>query len=118
MVCLVYTSPEAITSSFWRNALSRQLKTAISFIAIDEVHLIEEWGSTFRPSYKELSFIRSCLPTVPIMALSATAPLFLITSVTQHLNMPDYVLVSGSLNRPNLYFLWIHPPLFRQSSTC
>ncbi|XP_062512475.1 uncharacterized protein LOC134188296 [Corticium candelabrum] len=38
------------------------------------------------------------------MALSATAPLFLITSVTQHLNMPDYVLVSGSLNRPNLYF--------------
>ena len=104
MVCLVYTSPEAITSRFWRNALSRQLKTAISFIVIDEVHLIEEWESTFRPSYKELSFIRSCLPTVPIMALSATAPLFLITSVTQHLNMPDYVLVSGSLNRPNLYF--------------
>ena len=60
--------------------------------------------STLRPSYKELSFIRSCLPTVPIMALSATAPLFLITSVTQHLNMPDYVLVSGSLNRSNLYF--------------
>ena len=77
MVCLVYTSPEAITSSFWRNALSRQL-TAISFIAIDEVHLIEECGSTFRLSYKELGFIRSSLPTVPIMALSATAPLVLI----------------------------------------
>ena len=52
-------------------------------------------GSTFRPSY---------LPNVPILALSATAPLFLITSVTQHLNMPEYVLVPGSLNRPNLYF--------------
>ena len=75
---------------FWRNALSRQLKTAISFIAIDEVHLIEEWGLHLDLLKKELSFIRSCLPTVPIMALSATAPLFLITSVTQHLNMPMF----------------------------
>ena len=102
MVCLVYTSPEAITSSFWRNALSRQLKIAISFIAIDEVHLIEEWGSTFRPSSKELSsFLPAYCPNYGSLSNSSTFPYYFCNP---HLNMPDYILVSGSLNRPNLYF--------------
>ena len=99
----VYMSPEAITGKFCRKAMSERLKEVITFIAIDEAHLIEDWGK-FRPAYKELNYIRSCLPFVPLMALSATAPQQLIVSVTQQLNMPDYVLVSGSLNRHNLFF--------------
>ena len=99
----VYMSPETITRKFFRNAMSERLKDVTSFIAIDEAHLIEDWGK-FRPAYKKLNYIRSCLPSVPLMALLATAPRHLIVSVTQRLNMPDYVLVSGSLNRPNLFF--------------
>ena len=80
------------------------LKSVVSFIAIDEAHLIEEWGSRFRPSYKELNFIGACLPSVPLMALSATAPVPLIASVTRELCMVDYELVSAPLNRPNLFY--------------
>lgn len=101
---LVYMSPEVITGKFWRKAMSERLKEVLSFIAIDEVHLIEDWGSTFRPSYKELNYIRSCLPSVPLMALSATAPRHLIVAITRELSMSDYVLVSASLNRSNLFF--------------
>ena len=104
LLVLVYMSPEAITAKFWRNAISHKLKDVLSFIAIDEVHLIEDWGATFRPSYKELNFIRSCQPSIPLMALSATAPTHLIFSITRELNMFDYVLVSAPLNRPNLFF--------------
>ena len=80
------------------------MKTVISFFAVDEAHLIEEWGSTFRPAYKDLTFIRSCLPSVPIMALSATAPRRLISAITYDLGMSQHVLISGPLNRPNLFF--------------
>ena len=64
----VYMSPEAITGKFCRKAMSERLKEVISFIAIDEAHLIEDWGK-FRPAYKELNYIRSCLPSVPLMSL-------------------------------------------------
>ena len=63
----VYMSPKAVTGKCCRKAMSERLNDVISFIAIDEAHLIEDWGK-FRPAYKELSYIRSCLPSVPLMA--------------------------------------------------
>ena len=58
------------------------MKTVISFFVIDKAQLIEEWGSKFSPAHKEPNFIHSCLPSVPIMALSATAPRRLIAGMS------------------------------------
>ena len=90
-------SPEAITAPFWRAALAGTLQKSISFFAVDEAHLVEEWGSTFRSSFKELSYLR-CVLSVPIMALSATAPLSVISAVTSCLCMSECLVISGSLN--------------------
>ena len=96
-------SPEAITAPFWRTALAGTLQKFLSFFAVDEAHLIEEWGSTFRSSFKELFYLRFVL-SVPIMALSATAPLSVVSAVTSCLCMSECLVISGSLNRSNPFY--------------
>ena len=39
--------PRAITAKFLRNAIDHKLKDVLSFIAVDEVHLIEDCVPTF-----------------------------------------------------------------------
>ena len=103
-VSTVYISPEAVTSKFWRAAFSGPLKASISLIVIDEAHLIQEWGSDFRPAFKELSFLPSAV-AAPVMLLSATAPLSLVSWITSHLHLNgDCSLISGPLDRPNLFY--------------
>lgn len=84
--------------------LSGPLKESVSLLVIDEAHLVEEWGSSFRPAYKELRWLPSTLST-PVMLLSATAPLSLVALVTSRLGLNEpCCLISGTLDRPNLYY--------------
>eukprot|EP01084_Bolivina_argentea_P258806 436473_1 len=59
----------------------------ICCICIDEAHCIDEWGSGFRPEYARLSFLRDKLPTVPIIAATATASLNTRSIIFKKLNL-------------------------------
>ena len=61
-------------------------------------------GSTFISAFKELSYLR-CVLSVPIMALSATAPLSVVSVVTSCLCVSECLVISGSLNRSNLFYV-------------
>ena len=52
----VFTSPEiALSKKFKANVLDdSRFASRLSLLAIDEIHLIEEWGKSFRPLYAEM----------------------------------------------------------------
>jgi len=69
-VKLLFISPERLKSDLFQVRLA---KMQVSLLAVDEAHCISQWGYDFRPAYQEIAEIKSVLPDVPIMALTATA---------------------------------------------
>ena len=67
---LLYLAPERLMTERMLSALA---KLDVSLIAVDEAHCISQWGPAFRPEYQGLSTLRTILPRVPIVALTATA---------------------------------------------
>jgi bloom syndrome protein len=76
----------------------------IARIVIDEAHCVSQWGHDFRDAYLKLSFLRRSFPSVPILALTATATPRVMDDVLVQLGMDrkSTVVVCGSLDRPNL----------------
>ncbi|OGM94726.1 hypothetical protein A2524_02435 [Candidatus Wolfebacteria bacterium RIFOXYD12_FULL_48_21] len=76
----------------------------IGLIAVDEAHCISEWGHDFRPDYRNLRSLRSKFPTVPIIALTATATEKVREDIVKQLNIEDAKVFISSFNRPNLSY--------------
>ncbi len=68
----LYVSPERLESSLFLEYLPL---VNINLIAVDEAHCISQWGYDFRPPYLRIAQLRAYLPTVPIIALTASATL-------------------------------------------
>ena len=97
-VKLLYISPERLVSGMM-NLLQ---KTNVSLFAIDEAHCISSWGHDFRPEYTQLGLLRELFPSVPIMALTATADKITKQDILKQLNIEDAQTFIGSFDRPNL----------------
>jgi len=69
---VIYITPEGLDGALHR-IKALHSKHGIACFAIDESHCVSEWGHDFRPSYKMLHRLRRNVPTVPILALTATA---------------------------------------------
>ena len=67
---LLYAAPERLSANTFRRFLA---DIRLSLIAIDEAHCISEWGHEFRPDYRNLLGLRRAFPSVPVIALTATA---------------------------------------------
>ena len=70
---LLYTTPESALGNLRNRLGDLHLRVGIRLLAIDEAHCLSEWGHDFRPEYRRLAELRSVLPGVPVMALTATA---------------------------------------------
>ena len=71
----LYVTPERVAKS--KMLISRLQKAylagGLSRIAIDEAHCAAVQGHDFRPDYLSLGTLRASFPSVPILALTATA---------------------------------------------
>lgn len=97
-VKLLYISPERLVSGM----IHLLQKTNVSLFAIDEAHCISSWGHDFRPEYTQLRLLRELFPSVPIMALTATADKITKQDILKQLNIEDAQTFIGSFDRPNL----------------
>ena len=96
-VPLIYMTPEKITKSY--GALAR---LPLLLFAIDEAHCVSEWGNDFRPEYKQLGELRQQFPTVPIVALTATASARVNSDIEASLGLRNPLRALQSLYRSNL----------------
>jgi ATP-dependent DNA helicase RecQ len=97
----LYVSPERLETDLFREFLPA---LNVTLIAVDEAHCISQWGYDFRPPYLRIAEIRNELPSVPVLALTATATTTIREDICLKLKMTDPRIFTRSFLRPNLSF--------------
>ena len=65
---------------------------------------MSSWGHDFRPAYLELARVKQEFPTIPIMALTATASAQVQEQIIRTLNLRNVCIFRQSFNRSNLFY--------------
>lgn len=99
-VKILYVAPERFAYSSFHNFLKA---LPLSLIAVDEAHCISEWGHDFRPAYRNLSLLKELFPSVPLIALTATATIKAREDIISQLQLQKADIFISSFNRENLH---------------
>ena len=97
----LYLSPERIESQLFKEYLPA---LDISLIAVDEAHCIAQWGYDFRPPYLRIAALRTELPAVPVIALTASATKVVETDIIEKLTFKHYTIFRQPYKRPALSY--------------
>jgi ATP-dependent DNA helicase RecQ len=98
---LLYLAPERLRAE---SALRLLDRGAVALFAIDEAHCVAQWGHDFRPDYLELSALHERWPSVPRIALTATATEATRAEITDRLNLGAARHFVSSFDRPNIRY--------------
>lgn len=102
---LVYVSPERLESEQFIGVLQVLYKAdRLAFVAVDEAHCISQWGDGFRNSYSRIGNVRGLIPTIPFIALTATATPAVKADIVAKLRMPYHNFYYVSFNRPEISY--------------
>jgi len=98
---LLYLAPERLRTESTLRLLDRG---AISLFAIDEAHCVAQWGHDFRPDYLGLSVLHERWPTVPRIAVTATATAATRAEIASRLALGAARHFVASFDRPNISY--------------
>ena len=98
----LYISPERLKTELFQ---VRVQKMAVNLLAIDEAHCISQWGYDFRPAYLSIADLRPLIPTVNVIALTATATRTVKQDIQEKLQMHNAALFQQSFSRDKLAYV-------------
>ncbi len=98
---LVYVSPERFAAPGFLELLER---APLALFAIDEAHCVSQWGHDFRPDYRRLAVLAERFPTVPRIALTATADEATRADILRELRLEGAERFVSGFDRPNIRY--------------
>ena len=110
-VCLVFVTPEKVSQS---NKLRGELEHLhsqgrLGRFVIDECHCATMYGHDFRPDYTKLGVLKIHFPTIPVLAVTATASDRVRFDCCEILRIEGkYQFFRSTAHRPNLKYS-VHP---------
>ena len=101
---LLYVAPERLRSQQFTDQLR---SWNVSLIVVDEAHCISQWGYDFRPAYLKIADLRRLVaPSVPVLALTASATMNVRQDICRRLEFRDDArTVTLSFARDNLSYI-------------
>ena len=101
----LYLSPERLQQELVQERIKQM---NVNLIAVDEAHCISQWGSDFRPAYKNITLLRQLQPTVNVVALTASAKPEVVNDIVNELDFIQPKIFKQSFLRPNLGYMVYH----------
>ncbi len=98
---LLYVAPERLTTPRF---IAQMERAKVSLFAIDEAHCVSQWGHDFRPEYRALSILHERFPSVPRIALTATADARTRAEIVEQLELDGAREFISSFDRPNIFY--------------
>ena len=108
---LLYIAPERLTASRTAILFSR---IQIALFAIDEAHCVSQWGHDFRSDYLQLSMLHEQYPSIPRIALTATADEKTRQEIILRLQLEQAPLYLSGFDRPNIRYRIVQKQNARQ----
>lgn len=96
---LLYVAPERLMTDDFLAMLNH---VNVALFAIDEAHCISQWGHDFRPEYRQLFSLRERFPSVPCIAVTATADAPTRKDIMDKLDLPR--IFTAGFDRPNIHY--------------
>jgi len=98
---MLYVAPERLMTERFLNLLTR---ATVALFAVDEAHCVSQWGHDFRPEYIKLSVLHERFPTIPRIALTATADDTTRQEIINRLSLHDAQCFISGFDRPNICY--------------
>lgn len=98
---LLYVAPERLMTERFLNLLNR---APVALFAVDEAHCVSQWGHDFRPEYIKLSVLHERFPTIPRIALTATADEATRQEIIERLALQNAECYVSGFDRPNICY--------------
>ncbi len=99
---VLYVAPERLVQE---RTLALLERVDISVFAIDEAHCVAQWGHDFRPEYRQLRILPERFPSVPRIALTATADQRTRDEIVAELRLENAERFVASFDRPNIRYI-------------
>ncbi len=98
---LLYIAPERLTQE---RCLVLLEQASIALFAIDEAHCVSQWGHDFRANYLQLDILHQRFPSIPRIALTATADERTRTEIIHRLDLHRAQQFIAGFDRPNIRY--------------